>query len=211
VPTLSEADSRALVAKAGVPVSPYVTVSTADHQIDLDFPLVAKLCGETIAHKSERGLVRLNIKSKAELSDAITELLDAASPADGEVSVLVSSMIAGNRELIAGLATDPQFGPTVMLGLGGILAEAIADVSFRLAPVSPTDAAEMIDELSSQTLRGAFRGEPEVDRDVLVELLVGLGELGTSSANIVSIDLNPLIICDGKPIAVDALVELLNE
>lgn len=209
--TLSEADSRALVASAGIAVSPYVTVKSADEDVALNFPLVAKLCGQTIAHKSERGLVRLAITSTEGLREAIAELLAAATPDDGDVTVLVSSMISGKRELIAGLATDPQFGPTVMLGLGGVLAEAIADVTFRLAPLSSIDAGEMIDELSSQKLLGAFRGEPEVDRAALGELLVGLGELSAQNANIVSIDLNPLIISGGRPIAVDALVELADD
>ena len=197
-----------LVAAAGVPVSAFVTVTSPDEPIDIEFPVVAKLCGDTIAHKSERGLVRLNINSAEDLTAAVDDLLAAATPDDGDVSVLVSTMIEGRRELIAGITTDPQFGATLMLGFGGILAEAVADVTFRLAPVTAIDAEEMIDELSSQKLLGAFRGEPAVDRAQLVSLLVGLSELAIERQDIVSIDLNPLIIADGKPIAVDALVEL---
>lgn len=208
VPTLSEADSRVLVAAAGVPVSSFVTVTSADEPIDIEFPVVAKLCGEAIAHKSERGLVRLGINSTDDLKAAITELLAAATPEDGDVSVLVSTMIEGRRELIAGVTTDPQFGPTVMLGFGGILAEAVADVTFRLAPISAVDAGEMIDELASQKLLGEFRGEPAVNRDELITLMVGLSELAAGRDDIEAIDLNPLIIADGHPIAVDALVEL---
>ena len=191
-----------------MPVSAFVTVTSPDAPIDLEFPVVAKLCGEAIAHKSERGLVRLGISSTDELAAAITELLEAARPEDGDVSVLVSTMIEGRRELIAGVTTDPQFGATVMLGFGGILAEAVADVTFRLAPLSAVDAGEMIDELASQKLLGEFRGEPAVDRDKLIALLVGLGQLAADRSDIASIDLNPLIIADGDPVAVDALVEL---
>ncbi len=196
------------MAAAGVPVSAFVTVTSSNDPIDLEFPVVAKLCGDTIAHKSERGLVRLNINSAEDLTTAVDDLLAAATPDDGDVSVLVSTMIEGRRELIAGITTDPQFGATLMLGFGGILAEAVADVTFRLAPVTAIDAEEMIDELSSQKLLGAFRGEPAVDRAQLVSLLVGLSELAVERQDIVSIDLNPLIIAEGKPIAVDALVEL---
>ncbi len=123
------------------------------------------------------------------------------------VTVLLSTMVDGKRELIAGLAADPQFGMTIMLGIGGVLAEAIADVAFRLAPISRVDAHDMIDQLRSQKLLDAFRGEPTVDREAIADVLVALSDLAASDPAIVSVDLNPLIIVDGKPIAVDALVE----
>ncbi|MEY2464635.1 MAG: hypothetical protein QOH64_2773, partial [Acidimicrobiaceae bacterium] len=117
-------------------------------------------------------------------------------------------MVKGNRELIAGLADDPTFGMTVMLGVGGILAEAVADVSFRLVPISRVDAEDMIDDLVTQRLLGPFRGEPAVDRERLVAVLVGLSKAAEANPDLVSADLNPLIIVDGAPVAVDALVEL---
>ena len=142
------------------------------------------------------------------MSAAAGELLGAATPADGEVDLLVAPMIRGNRELIAGVLRDPQFGPTVMLGLGGILAEAVADVVFRPAPLDDVTAHEMIDQLATQRLLGAFRGEAAVDRDALAAILVALGEVACRD-DIESVDVNPLIVSpDGVPIAVDALVEL---
>ncbi len=210
--TLSEAASRALVAAAGVAVSPYVTAVDATTVVaaaaGLDRPLVVKLCGAAIAHKTERGLVRLNVRHDDDLTAAAEALLDATGPDDGPVELLVSTMVAGRRELIAGLVTDPQFGPTVMLGLGGIFAEAIADVVFRLAPITAVDAHEMIDELRAQAIFGEFRGEPSVDRTHLAATLVALSLLPTSHPEVVSVDLNPLIVVDGQPIAVDALVEV---
>jgi acetate---CoA ligase (ADP-forming) subunit beta len=95
-----------------------------------------------------------------------------------------------------------------MLGVGGILAEAVADVTFRLAPIERADAEDMIDDLATQTLLGAFRGEPAVDRAALTDLLLGLSRAASERPDIVSADLNPLLIVDGRPIAVDALVEL---
>jgi hypothetical protein len=95
-----------------------------------------------------------------------------------------------------------------MLGLGGVLAEVLADVAFRLAPLSPVDADELIGDLAGQALLGPFRGEPEVDRARLVQLLVALGEMAAADASIRSVDLNPLIVSDGVPVAVDALVEV---
>ncbi len=211
MPTLSEADSLALLRHYGVPVPAEEVVATpADARAAAErigYPVVAKLCGAAIAHKTERGLVRLGLGDGAAVERAAAELFALATPADGEVGVLIAQMVAGLRELIAGVVRDPQFGPCVMLGVGGVLAEAVADVAFRVAPLSVVDAHELIDELRSQALLGAVRGEPPVDRDRLAEILVGLGALVTDDATIRSVDLNPLIVAGGVPIAVDALVE----
>ncbi|MCU1499363.1 MAG: putative acyl-CoA synthetase, partial [Acidimicrobiales bacterium] len=139
---------------------------------------------------------------------AAADLLAKATADDGEVGLLVAPMLRGNRELIAGLSTDPQFGTTVMVGIGGIFAEALADVSVRPVPVTEVDAAEMIDGLATQALLGALRGEPPVDRDALAGVILALSRAAEADPAIVSADLNPLIVVDGKPIAVDALVEL---
>jgi acetyltransferase len=176
---------------------------------EIGFPVVAKLCGDAIAHKTERGLVRLKLGSAQAVNDAAADLLAAARPEDGPVTVLVAPMVQGNRELIAGVVRDPQFGASVMLGIGGILAEAIADVVFRPAPLDRVTAHEMIADLATQKLLGDFRGESAVDREKLVDVLVGLGKLASERSDIASIDVNPLIVrADGVPIAVDALVEI---
>ena len=104
------------------------------------------------------------------------------------------------------MVRNPQFGPCVMLGVGGILAEAVADVAFRLAPLGRLDAHDLIDDLGTQALLGGLRGEPAVDRDALADILCGLGDLA-ADPDVASVDLNPLIIVDGQAIAVDALVE----
>jgi acetyl-CoA synthetase (ADP-forming) len=210
MPTLSEADSRRLVEDAGVAVSPWTTASDAGAAAEaaeaLGLPVVVKLCGDAIAHKTERGLVRLGLSSRDEAGAAAADLLAAARPEDGEVGLLVSTMVHGNRELIAGLVRDEQFGPCVMLGLGGILAEAVADVAFRLAPLEHGDALDLIDDLGAQSLLGEFRGEPAVDREALADTLMALSRIAADS-DIRSVDLNPLIVVEGRPVAVDALVE----
>jgi acetate---CoA ligase (ADP-forming) subunit beta len=214
MPTLSEARSKQLLAEHGVPVLPERTVATADEAAtaadEVGFPVVLKLCGDAIAHKTERGLVRLSLADEAAVRDAATALLAAARPDDGDVGLLVAPMVRGARELIAGLHTDPQFGRCVMIGFGGILAEAIADVAFRLVPVERLDAEEMMDELETQALLGPFRGEPAVDRDALAATILGLSALAEAEPGIVSADVNPLIVVDGRPVAVDALVELAD-
>ena len=211
--TLSEAASKELLLAYGLTVPGervvHDAITAVDAAEDLGYPVVAKLVGDAIAHKTERGLVRLDLADGPAVERAATELLEAARPEDGEVGVLVAPMVRGNRELIAGMLRDPQFGATVMLGVGGVLAEAVADVVFRPAPLDPATAEDMIDGLAAQRLLGAFRGDAAVSRHHLVELLVGLGRLATDRPDVRSVDVNPLIVTpDGVPVAVDALVEL---
>jgi acetate---CoA ligase (ADP-forming) subunit beta len=212
MPTLSEAASKELLATFGVSFADERVVSSVDDAVAaagaVGYPVVVKLGGDGIAHKTERGLVRLGLGSADQVRDAAAELLAAATPADGEVHLLVAPMLRATREFIAGLHDDPQFGMTVMVGVGGVLAEAVADVSFRLVPITRVDAEEMIDDLALQRLLGPFRGEPAVDRDALADVLLGLSAAATERRDIASADLNPLMIVDGRPVGVDALVEV---
>jgi len=210
--TLSEYDSKRLLADAAIPVTQERLVDSADAAVlaaaELGLPVVVKLCGHRIAHKTERDLIRLGLAEDAEVHRAAEELLAAARPEDEEVGLLVSQMVSGKRELIAGALRDPTFGPCVMLGIGGIFAEALADVTFRLVPLSLVDAEDMIDDLQNSAWLDAFRGEPPVDRARLAQTLLGLSQLIEGDAAVRSIDVNPLIIATGGvPIAVDALVE----
>ena len=210
--TLSEHESKARVRAAGVVTAPEALVPDGEGAVqaahEIGFPVVLKLCGDAIAHKTERGLVRLGLTDDVAVRAAAAELLAAARPEDGVVNLLVARMVRGNRELIAGCLEDPTFGRCVMLGIGGIFAEALADVAFRLVPLSERDAYELIDDLRTQKLLGAFRGEPAIDRAAVAATLLALSRLFETSPEIVSIDLNPLLITDGKPIAVDALIEV---
>ena len=212
--TLSEPESKALVAAYGVPVPSEATATNAAEAADaadrVGYPVVLKLAGGSIAHKTERGLVRLGIRTRSDAEAAAAELLALARPDDGRVELLVAPMVSGDRELIAGMMRDQQFGALVAFGLGGVLAEAIGDVVFAPAPLNAADAEALIDRLAGQAVLGEFRGQPPVDRAALVELLSGLGRLADERADVVAVDLNPLIVCDGRPIAVDALVELTS-
>lgn len=210
--TLAEDASAALLAEHGVPVAPSVRVDGPEAAVDaareLGFPVVVKLVGDTIAHKTERGLVRLRVGDEAAVRVAATELLAAATPADGPVGLLVAPMLRGTRELVAGIVRDPQFGPCVMVGVGGVLTEALADVAFVPVPLDEVDAEEAIESLAAQALLGPVRGEPPVDRDALVSVIVSLGALAEARPDVVSVDVNPLIVVGGRPIAADALVEV---
>ena len=211
--TLSEADSKSFVRNYGVPVADERVVDQPEAAVEasrlIGLPVVMKLVGDTIAHKSERGLVRLNLGDETSVAVAARELLAGARPDDGPVALLVAPMIRGNRELIAGVVRDPTFGPMVMLGLGGVLAEAVGDVVFRPAPLDLAEAQRQIDALESQALLGAFRGEQAVDRQLLAETLVGLGRLAIEHPEVASVDINPMIVTpEGRAVAVDALIEI---
>ena len=211
--TLSEADSKELISGFGVRVPVERVAANVDEAVEaargIGLPVVLKLMGGAIAHKTERGLVRLQLGDEAAVCQAAEELLALATPEDGEVALLVAPMVRGNRELIAGVVRDPIFGPMVMLGVGGVLAEAIGDVAFRPAPLDHAAALDQIASLDSQVLLGSFRGEAAVDRHALADTLVGLGRICDERPDIVSVDLNPLIVTsDGSAVAVDALVEL---
>ena len=211
--TLSEAASKELLAAYGVPFASEHKVFSPDAAVDaaeaLGYPVVAKLGGDKIAHKTERGLVRLRLGDAAAVRQAATDLFAAATSADGEVHVLVAPMVSGTRELIAGLLVDQQFGPTVMLGVGGVMAEVIKDVSFRPAPLTKEIALDMVHSLRMQGLLEEFRGEAAVNIDQVVSCLMGLSAVATDRSDIVSVDINPLIVMNnGNIVAVDALVEL---
>ncbi len=210
--TLAEDEGSALLAQYGVPVARSARARDAEAAVaaaeTIGFPVVAKLVGAAIAHKTERGLVRLGLADATAVRDAAMALLGAARPEDGAVAVLVAPMLRGTRELVAGLVRDPQFGPCVMVGFGGVLAEAVADVAFVPVPLDAVDAAEAIESLGAQRVLGPARGEPAVDRDALIAVLLGLAALAEARPDVVSVDVNPLIVVDGRPVAVDALVEL---
>ena len=212
MPTLSEAESKALLARHGVPVPGEALATTPDEAVEaagrIGYPVVVKLCGAGIAHKTERGLVKLGLRDADAVRSAAADLLAEARPEDGDVALLVAEMVSGDRELIAGFLRDNEFGPCVMLGIGGIFAEALGDVAFRLAPLDAADAADLVDDLAHQALLGPVRGEPPVDRAALARILLALAEVGDGDERIRSIDLNPLIVAGGLPVAVDALVEL---
>jgi len=210
--TLSEHESKQVLRDAGIPVPEDSLVASADEAVRaaqaLGFPVALKLCGRKIAHKTERGLVRLGLGDAAAVRDAATALLAARRADDGDAQLLVCRMVGGRRELIAGLVRDPQFGPCVMLGLGGIFAEAVGDVAFAVAPLANSDAEDLIGALRFPKLFGAFRGEPAIDRRKLVQVLEALGRLGADRPEIRSIDVNPLIVAGDTPVVIDALVEL---
>jgi acetyltransferase len=209
--SLSEHASQELLARYGVPCARARLAATPDDAAraaaELGFPVVAKLCGEGIAHKTERDLVRLALASPEAVRAAAEDLLAQRRPEDGDARVLVAEQVRGLRELIAGVVRDRVFGPCVMLGLGGVLAEALEDVVFAAAPLDAAEARRMLAGLRARgLLERPFRGEPPVDAEALARILVSLGRLASERPDVVAVDVNPLVVRGGSPVAVDALV-----
>ncbi len=211
--TLSEHASKQLLVEFGVPVAQEILVAdpaAAERAaLEIGFPVVVKLCADRVAHKAERDLVRLGLADASAVREASEALLAKARPEDGDVGLLVAEMVRGHRELIAGLVRDPQFGPCVLLGLGGILTEALQDVVFATVPLTREQARRMPDQLRARRLISQpFRGEAPVAREALVELLLSLSRLGLERPDVLSVDVNPLIASAAGLVAVDALIEI---
>lgn len=209
---LSEYESKRLLREYGVPTVEERLAGDAAGAAaaarELGFPVAVKLCAEGLAHKTERGLVRLGLGDEEAVRASAEGLLALRRPDEAAAGLLVQRMVPGRRELIAGLVRDRQFGPCVMLGLGGIFTEALRDVAFRVAPLTAEDAEEMAASLRTASVLGAFRGDPPVDRRVLTATLLGLGRLGIERPDVLSVDVNPLVVAGAEPVAVDAVVEL---
>lgn len=213
--SLSEAMSKQLLAPFGFPFTYEAIVDSpveaGDAADEMGYPVVVKLNGANIAHKTERGLVRLQLADRGAVEQAALQLLALATVSDGKVQLLVARMINGSRELIVGMVKDPVFGNTAMLGIGGIFAEVIQDVVFAPLPIDKSCALGMIDALKYKSMLQEFRGESAVDADALADALVAMSEACDAHKEIVSIDINPLIVQrDGSLVAVDALVEVLS-
>jgi acetate---CoA ligase (ADP-forming) subunit beta len=209
--TLSEHESKEFLRTYGIPVTREIEVSRpldlGKAVQEIGFPLVMKSSSAKIAHKSERGLVRTDIRNPVEAEEAFKDISSRLGEEEDR-TVLVQEMIRGQRELMAGLTRDPQFGPCVMFGLGGIFTEVLRDVSFRVAPLEPRDASEMIREIRAHKILEEIRGLPAVDMDLLVQILITVGNIGLENETIREIDINPLILSGSKPVAVDALIVL---
>jgi acyl-CoA synthetase (NDP forming) len=208
---LTEFESKELLREIGIPVpgqklvvSKKETISAAE---DIGFPVVLKLMAEDIVHKSDTGAVKLNLKSKEAVGKAFNELMEIPSQREKKISVqkMAEEPIT---ELIIGMTTDPQFGPALMFGIGGILVELLEDVSFRIAPITEYDAKEMIHEIKGFPILDGYRGKPKADIDAIVGILLKISDLVTVHEEINEMDLNPVFIYEKGLICVDARIIL---
>ena len=159
--SLSEYDSKKLLAAYGIPVVKETVAKTPDEAADaaarINFPVVIKGLGSQLLHKTEMGLVHLKLQTKSAVIQAAGEISKAAGP--NLEGFLIQPFVEGKREWVAGMFRDPQFGPVIMFGAGGIFTEALSDVAFRLAPLAQNDAEDMLNEIKGKALLNDFRGE----------------------------------------------------
>jgi hypothetical protein len=178
-------------------------------------PVALKLDAVGVPHKSDVDAVRLGLNRQAAIDAAANELFAvgrelAASGAVGVRGLLVQAMAGPGLELIAGLKRDPQFGPVVIVGLGGILTEVFDDVALGLAPLAAVDALVMLRTLRGSRLLDGVRGRSAIDRQSVAEIIVALGRLAQERPDVLAVDLNPVVASDGGAVAVDALVVLAD-
>jgi acetate---CoA ligase (ADP-forming) len=160
------------------------------------FPVVAKLSARSVPHKTDVGVVRLNLETEASVRRAFTEIMTRGrklAPADQIDGVLIQAMITGGVETMIGVADDPLFGPLVAFGLGGIHVEVLGDVQFRIAPLTDRDADELLQGIRGLPLLQGYRGHPAADLDSLRELLLRVSRLAVEVPEIVELDLNPVM------------------
>ncbi|TDA69522.1 MAG: CoA-binding protein [Clostridia bacterium] len=218
-PTLrvyTEHGSKELLARYGIPVSREIVARTTEEAIqaaeELGFPVVLKIHSEAISHKSDVGGVYLGIKDREELRNAYDDMrkrIESAYPGLEPYEVLVQEYLQGGLETIVGLKNDPQFGPVVMFGLGGVFVEVLKDVAMRVVPVTERDAEEMVREIKAHPILAGVRGHPPKDTEAIVDVIMKLSNLGMKMyGQVAEVDINPLMVY-GKgqgAVAADALV-----
>lgn len=215
--TLTEAESKALLAAAGIETPSGAVVESADEAVDaaesLGYPVVVKVASPTVTHKSEwadGAGVSLGLDSPAAVRSAAERILDAAATESIETAILVerATDVERGTEVIVGGLRDDSFGPVVLVGLGGVFTEIFEDTSHRLAPIDATEARAAIEELQSAELLRGYRGRPAADRDALAETLCAVGDCVVEHDAIAEIDVNPLLVGPGGAVALDGLVTL---
>lgn len=218
--TLTEAESKQLLADSGVPTTSFTVVdsptSAANAAADIGFPVVIKVSSPAITHKSEwaGGIgVTVGLDSKEAVREAAAEILEAASATDVDAKVLVEEAHAvdAGTEVIVGGLRDPSFGPVVLAGLGGVFTEIYEDTSHRIAPIGRTEARKALEELTAIELLRGYRGRESTDIDALVDSIVAISDLIAERESIAEIDVNPVLATADGVVALDALVVLEAE
>jgi len=213
---ITEELAKQILSEYDVRVPKYALVTNAEEaQMQAEkvgFPLVAKIVSSEILHKTDVQGVKVGLQNQSDVKDAFNDIYGRLSKQYKVKGLLLEKMAtAGGAELIVGLQNDPQFGPVIMAGIGGIYTEVFRDVSFRVLPITKEDAISMIEDLKGNKILKGFRGAPPVNVNVLAEALVNIGKFGTEMAsNYESIDFNPIIFYENDYIVVDAKI-LLRE
>ena len=216
--SLTEHEAKHVLAAWGVPTTEERRVSTVDEAIDaaqrIGYPVVLKVDSPDILHKTEAGALRVGISDGTALRSAYQEILSNArsyAPSAHIAGVLVQETVVGGTEVIVGLTQDPQLGPVLLYGMGGIMVEIMRDVALRICPISRLDAQDMVDQVRGSRLLQGFRGQPRGDVDALIDMLINVSDLAVNLSGILEeVDINPLVVLpEGQGVkALDALITI---
>ena len=212
---LTEVESKELLKQWGIPVVETRLARNKKEAIsmskEMGFPVVLKINSPDIVHKSDSGGVRLGLANATQVANAYSEIISSIKPKYPKAiiqGISVQRMAPLGIEVIIGMSKDPQFGPVIMFGLGGIMVEVLKDVSFRIVPVTQKDAQEMIKEIKGYPLLEGYRGQEPASIPALKELIVSVSQFAEQNPQIKELDLNPIFAYKDKAIAVDARIIL---
>jgi len=212
---LLEPEAKEIIQSYGIPTTTFKIAKTPDeavkHAEEIGYPVVLKIVSPDIIHKSDAGGVKVNLKNSTEVKTAFKEIEENVKKYKSNakiIGILVQEYAPEGREVIVGMAKDPQFGPALMFGLGGIFVEVLKDVSFRVAPITRYDAEEMIKEIKGYPILEGIRGQPPVDLDALIDILLKVSDLSMDHPEIDQLDLNPIFAYPEGAKAVDARIIL---
>ncbi len=215
---LTEIESKQVLAAAGIPVAEATLATSADEAAKTaakaGFPVVLKIVSPDVTHKSDVGGVKIGLEDEAAVRAAYDDIVAAVKerqPKARIVGVAVQAMARPGTEVIVGMSKDPQFGPVLMFGLGGIFVEVLKDVSFRIVPLEERDAREMIDEIKGRAVLDGVRGGEPADIGALAGLLLQLSAFAEANPQVEELDLNPVFAYKDGCIAVDARIVVSAE
>ena len=215
---ITEELSKSVLKKYGIKVPGYALVNSTKEATKvarkLGYPLVMKVVSPQILHKTDVGGVKVGLQNEKEVKRAFNDMYKRLSKKKGVQlkGILLEKMVPQGVELIVGLQNDPQFGPVIMVGLGGVLTEIFKDVAFRMLPITVADAKSMLQELKGAKILQGFRGSKPIDQNMLAKALVQIGKLGVDNAGYFdSIDFNPIVVYPKSYYVVDAKILLRKE
>ena len=212
---LNEVEAKTILAEAGVPVTPTKLATSPDEAVtvaaEMGYPVALKVVSEAITHKSDIGGVELNLADEAAVRsafDRIAAAAEAAAPGATVDGVSVQPMARAGTEVIMGMTMDQQFGPVLMFGLGGVMVEVLKDVAFRVVPLEPRDAKQMLREVQGFPVLDGYRGSDPADLDTLESILLKLSAFAEANPEVNELDLNPVFAYADGAVAVDARIVL---
>jgi acyl-CoA synthetase (NDP forming) len=212
---LLEPEAKTVCMEYDIPVTAFRVAKTEEEALkfadEIGYPVVLKIVSPDILHKSDVGGVIINLRSTDEVKDAYRKIITNVKKhkADAEiVGIFVQEMAPKSTEVIIGATKDPQFGPALMFGLGGVFVEVLEDVTFRIAPITERDAREMITEVKAYPLLTGYRGQPPADIDTIISILLNTSKLVMDHQEIKELDLNPIIVYEKGAKTVDARIIL---